>query len=165
MAIREALNSRPKTVVAVCAVALVALLCVLLRQLFVGGEVQRTATASKAWYTTDNGVTWFADDGEKISPFDLDGKPAFRCVVWTCDGGETKFVSHLERLKPDVAKGSEGKSQQEGWSRLRELGLVDVKWLRAGDQGWVDIAAPLARHILTPKCPGTGGKPQRVRPE
>jgi hypothetical protein len=60
---------------------------------------QRPATR-KSWYTIDDGRHWFADAMNKIVPFEHEGKQAYRCFVWTCDGGTTEFVSHLERLYP-----------------------------------------------------------------
>ena len=54
------------------------------------GEGQR-----QAFYSDDDGATWFADAADRLPPFDHDGKPAFSAFVYECDG--KPFVNHLER--------------------------------------------------------------------
>ena len=56
----------------------------------------------RAFYTVDDGKSWFADDAEKLPPFEHDGKPAVRVHLFRCDGGTTPFVGYLRQL-PDEA--------------------------------------------------------------
>src|SRR4029453_3783233 len=41
-----------------------------------------------AYYSVDDGATWFADAADKPSPFDHQGKPAYRVYVWKCAHGK-----------------------------------------------------------------------------
>jgi hypothetical protein len=115
------------------------------------------------WYTTDDGKTFFADDADRISPFEHNGKQAYRCYVWTCDGGKTKFVSHLERHKPSIWRAR----QAEGRVRPEDLTMspFDVKPPLSGEGGWMDFSSPGGERIRTPRCPSGGGAPQPVGPE
>src|SRR6267154_2521014 len=60
------------------------------------------ATASgKAFFSVDDGKTWFPDDAKNIPPFDKDGKQAVRAFVYRCADGTT-FVNYLQRYKPEA---------------------------------------------------------------
>lgn len=109
--------------------------------------------SGSSWYTVDDGKTWFRAESTKLSPFDHEGKRAYRCYVFTCDGGRTKFVSHLERLPPDVLK----KLTSGGFDPMANTG-VEVKDPGTGDTGWVRAADPKAADIMTPRCPTDPGK-------
>lgn len=116
----------------------------------------------QAYYTVDDGATWFADDAGKIAPFDRGGKPAYQCFVWTCDGGKTQFVSHLQRYTPDAkakleASRGPGGSPTSGGG-MKQTGMtavagVEVKAPKTGDAGWVKLQTPRGAQIADPKCP------------
>ena len=57
---------------------------------------------TKAWYTTDDGKTWFKDSNRLVPPFERDGKQAVLAKVYKCEGKE--FVAWMERYKPGPAK-------------------------------------------------------------
>src|SRR4051812_38658926 len=61
-----------------------------------------------AYFSNDDGATWFADDAKKVAPFDKDGRPAYLAHVFTCDGGKTKFVLYLERYSTAAKKMIDG---------------------------------------------------------
>jgi hypothetical protein len=50
----------------------------------------------RAFYTTDEGQTWFADVLYRATPFDHEGKPAYGAIVVECDG--KPYVALLTRL-------------------------------------------------------------------
>lgn len=54
----------------------------------------------KAFYTTDDGKTYFEDSADLIAPFIKDGKEALKAIVVTCDGGKTKHVAYVQRVTP-----------------------------------------------------------------
>src|SRR3954467_5625843 len=83
-----------------------------------------TGNASQAYFTIDDGKSWFPDDSTKLSPFTKDGKTAYRVFVWTCDKGKTKFVSHLQRYTEETKAQIE---QSPGQNRP----LLDPARLRA----------------------------------
>jgi hypothetical protein len=166
MNIRESLSRNPKAALVICAVAVVAIFGAIIFVLHgrsAGGELPG---ADKAWYTDDDGRTWFADDINRLPPFDHNGKKAYRCYVWTCDGGKTKYVSNLERIKPERMK----EFTPDGSNSRRRFVLpamdMEVKPPLTGDRGWTDYSLPAGRAIRVPHPPpGQQGKPQPVLPK
>jgi hypothetical protein len=58
----------------------------------------------KAYYTVDDGQTWFADamPPEKLPPFTLDGKEAVRAHVYQYGDRGKPFVLYLEKYTPEA---------------------------------------------------------------
>jgi hypothetical protein len=160
MEVTKSLNRHPVLVAA--AVIVVVALVVVMRFPRGGGSraAQTISGVPQGWYTTDDGQTWFRADINKLTPFDHNGKPAYRCHVWTCDGGKTKFVSHLERYKPAVLKYYAAKGTVEVWEV--PPGGVEIKSALTGNTGWVDASLPGAQGVRTPRCPGGSGEPVPV---
>src|SRR5438093_6857424 len=102
MGLRETINRKPGAAIAVSVLLIAAVFSFLALRARGEREAGASAGGPKAWYTIDDGRTWFADAANKVVPFEHQGKQAYRCYVWTCDGGKTKFVSHLERLSPQA---------------------------------------------------------------
>ncbi len=123
------------------------------------------ATTPKDWYTADDGKTWFADRDDRVVPFDHGGKPAYRCFVWTCDGGKTRFVSHLERPtaagRQRAATATGGGSGAPAHALPMEMfpGTREVKRPLTGDQAWVPAESPRGVEIQNVRCPGGGPRP------
>jgi hypothetical protein len=123
---------------------------------------------TRAWYTVDDGATWFADDAERIPPFEHDGKQAVRLHLFTCDGGKTAFVGYLQKIP------------EETFAQLRRRGVdpatIDDDVL-AGENGWL-CKRPGAenpwvssrddtayRGVVAVRCPeGGSGTPREVVP-
>jgi hypothetical protein len=55
---------------------------------------------SRAFFTSDDGASWFADEAQRLTPFDHNGRPAVKAYVWRCDGGKP-FITYLERINPE----------------------------------------------------------------
>lgn len=136
-------------------------------------------TLDKAWFTVDDGRTWFADDARKYAPFEVQGKTAYRVYVFTNDGGRTKFAGFLERYTPDAKKSLEdaddastkGDRKQSGkpsMGSLRdtlETSGKEVKAPKTGDLGWTKMTDPKAVEIVTVKAPdGSAAQLEPVTP-
>src|SRR5690348_13994130 len=65
-------------------------------QAFGGRESGAGPAAKTAFYTDDNGKTFFKDDVGKLPPFDHNGKKAYRCDVFEDSKGK-QFVGLLYR--------------------------------------------------------------------
>lgn len=124
------------------------------------GAVGEIDVVTEAFYSTDDGKTWFVDDAEKIPPFDKDGKPAYRVYVYRCADGKP-FISHLERYTPEakkkleeiVAKGPDA-DVDPGVMEMIYMNGVEVKDPGTGDKGWVKQSNfDRAAKITTPACP------------
>jgi hypothetical protein len=164
MGIREAINGNPKLmVVSVLAIVGVALGVAVTRMWGNADSRIESPTVPLAWYTVDDGKTWFAGPGNKVTPFEHEGKTAVRCYLWTCDGGKTKFVSHLERLGPTMRNRYGPQAEVEPWKM--PPGAEQVKLPNTGDTGWIGEEAPQASQIMIPRCPDGKGKLEAVLPE
>ena len=60
------------------------------------------AKIPEAYFSTDDGATYFPGDGKQLPPFEHDGAMAVRAYVFRCKDGKT-FVGYLERYT-DKAK-------------------------------------------------------------
>jgi len=163
MSIRQAINRNPAIAAIVSVIALGAVVAVVFATRSHEASGAKSAGGAKAWYTVDDGRTYFPDDANRLVPFDHNGKPAYRCYVWTCDAGTNRFVSHLERLT------EQGRRSFAGSNRMDVLQLVpgtlEVKAPLTGDTGWVVTTSPQAEQIQTPRCRNDRSRvPQPVQP-
>jgi predicted esterase len=95
-------------------------------------------TASRVFFTTDEGKTLFPIEAATRPPFVRDGKQAVRAHVYTCDRGKTSFVAYLSKFSP-----------------VAQEALVK----RPGMTQWFPLSSPGAALILQVKCPeGSVGK-------
>jgi hypothetical protein len=164
--VRETLNRQPAiTTGATIGIILFALIFIIYQ---VSGT-NRPRIPTKAYYTADDGATYFADDIRLIPPFDHDGKPAVKADVFKCAGGK-EFVGYLERYKPDAKKKIED-SRSNGGNQMAFLGQamatgVEVKRPLTGDRGCVSTMQVFAGRITAVQCPdgSTASLPEPVVP-
>jgi len=119
-----------------------------------------STSASKAFFTVDDGKSWFTDDASKFPPFDKDGRQAVRAFVYRCADG-TVFVNNLERFRPEVKTALEEASRPDPNRKgppdqtvFRDAFASGRELKRPGDAKWVksnDFRA--AAQILAIKCP------------
>ncbi|MEA2735044.1 MAG: hypothetical protein QOE14_1495 [Humisphaera sp.] len=125
-----------------------------------------------AFFSIDDGKTWFPDDGAKLAPFDKDGKPAVRAYVFRSPKG-TEFVNHLERFKPDAKRllDAASKSQPDSKGPPKNLPALqnahangrEVK--RPGDATWVGTGNLRdAAQVMTIKGPDGATEAEPVEP-
>jgi hypothetical protein len=65
---------------------------------------QRKPELAMAFFTDDDGKSWFADSLDHVAPFDHDGKEAVLAEVYTFDDGSKKFCAFLEKYTPDAKR-------------------------------------------------------------
>jgi len=145
MSVREAINKRPGTTALVVAVLI---------GVVVYGSVFSSAgnpkATSKAYFSDDDGKTYFVDDIEKIVPFDHEGKPAVRAMVYKC-ADKPPFVSYLLRYNEG------GRAKLADPALKGEAGGIrnsssEVK--RPGDTNWVPLFSAKGEAIsMHPLCP------------
>src|ERR1035437_8173586 len=92
MGLREILRHKI-TAMVVIPLALLALAVVAWQS--AGGSSSYTRVG-KAFYTDDDGVTFFVDSADKIMPFDHNGKPAVGAAVYAAADGKP-FSAYLMR--------------------------------------------------------------------
>ena len=154
MGIRETLNKNPGLTTGVTAGIILLALVFIIWQVSGGGG---PSISTQAWYTIDDGKTWFADDANKIPPFQHEGKTAYRVYVYKCADGK-EFVSHLERYTPEAQKvlteaQKKGAEADPSILEMVYMNGVEVKDPGTGDKGWVKQANyAVASKITEPRC-------------
>jgi hypothetical protein len=87
-------------------------------------------TATKLYFTVDDGKTFFELEASNRAPFVHEEKPAFRAHVFSCDGGKTAFVGYLSKFSPISDEPLVRKPGMNQWSPLSSAGagvVLDVK--------------------------------------
>jgi hypothetical protein len=146
--LRKTINERPGASAAAGAV-LIVLAC-----LFIIYELRPAARpspfAGKAFFSDDDGLTFFVDKATLIPPFDHNGKPAYRCRVYQCEGGQP-FVNHLERYTPQDKATLEEIISRTGEAASSEFmkvsGHMEVKMPGGGDL-WIPLNSDTAQMYM-----------------
>jgi hypothetical protein len=165
MSIRQTLNDKPAIAFGLtAAIVLIAVVIIYFQVSGPGAEIP-----DDAFYTDDNGQTYFEDDYNKIAPFDHDGKQAFRAEVFQC-GDEKPFVAIIGRYtatgKQEMEQYMSGqRDDPDGSIRqgIEDRGL-EVKKVGANDKSWFfsgDYEAEKLRANV--KCPD-GSPAKAVKP-
>jgi hypothetical protein len=104
--------------------------------------------SDKAFYTVDDGATWFVDSRTRIPPFTHDGKEAVRVYIYSTDGGKTTFPVYLLRYNKDAKAKLDAEIQKAppgAWPTADslandssfEIAGAEVKKARSPSDPWV----------------------------
>jgi hypothetical protein len=163
MGVRQSLNENKKLGVGAGAGVLVVALAIIGYQLF-GGPSSVGPAPRTAFYTDDNGKTFFEDDIHKVSPFERNGKQAYRADVFQCPDGK-RFVAFVYRHNASGRNEMEQylankiMEKDEGGSILRAIEVSSMEFKRAGadDRAWRANDAPAIESLhAAVKCPSGG---------
>jgi hypothetical protein len=167
MGLRETIDRKPHLAAGIGGGLIVVGIVAVALQLRAGGPPE---PSDRAFYSTDDGQSWFEESIGKLPPFTHDGKEAFRAYVYQCNGGKP-FVSHLERFTPEGRKAVESAGAKDAVSLARVAAAnpkgpmwgKEVK--RPGSNQWV-AADNLAKAspIMSPRCPEGPGQATPVEP-
>jgi hypothetical protein len=135
MEIRAKLKEHSKVVVAISlvVVAVAFVICHSTRRL-TDGVVPPTPVVM-AFYTTDDGRTFFSDVSDKPTPFDHDGRQAVKAYIYTTDG-RTRWVQCLEK--------------QDGTGGLLVKRPRDTQWVSSTDPAAAQIREPKPKNGVAP---------------
>ena len=179
MGLREKLNENPAiTTGATIFVIVVAVGFIIYSALPGGGPKIPT----QAFYTVDDGTTWFADDIKKIAPFDKDGKPAVRAHVYKC--GDKTFCAYMDRYTPEAKKQIEafnatastskpqGKGQipdvarMQAGARMQMISQTGVEYKKSGGSKWIRMMDDYQAfgQMMTVTCQDKGQAVEAVMP-
>jgi hypothetical protein len=119
-----------------------------------------------AYYTTDDGKTWFVDDVLKVPPFDKDGKPACGIILGKCtseknpDPEPKPLYLYRYTAKGKAAMETYVAAKEAGSPNLRDaymavqgLGAMAKEVKRPGDKDWVTGPATMGIARAMPTCP------------
>jgi hypothetical protein len=107
----------------------------------------------KAYYSSDDGKTWFKDEMTRTFPFDHDGQPAYRAFVFRC--GETVFCGYLQSMPEKVKEGID--ALPPNWqARFAAMQAASDSFMvkKPGDDKWVHPGKKHYNEIIKPVCPG-----------
>jgi hypothetical protein len=113
---------------------------------------------AQAYFTTDDGATYFADDAKKTAPFDHNGKEAVQCFVFTSDGGKTRFVGYLQRFSVEGKKRREAMSREQAQNESARILQLMTEVKKPGQANWIRGNDPAAAAITTPIAPDGSDK-------
>ena len=117
-----------------------------------------------AYYTDDEGKSYFTDTIYRVPPFDHDGKTAVRAMVFTYDNGNKEYVAYEMRYTDEwkkkldaacaqaVKDGRALSSVQEFYSR----DLADHGWevhQPGSASAWVSRTGPQALNVMNQPSP------------
>lgn len=117
MGLREKMNENPRVTTAITAGVVVVALMLIVYQLWPEAPIQ---PLSKAYYTVDDGQTYFVEDIDKVPPFMHEGKEAVRAHVMQCGETGKPFVGWLEKFTPEAKKKLDALYQKTGGKRPPE---------------------------------------------
>lgn len=132
MGLRETIAKKPGLVTALAVIAV--LVCGYMVFKTVRGSARPTL-ATKAFFTTDDGKTWFIDDVAKAPPFKTaEGKEAVAANVVSCKGGKDPFVLYVWRYTAEGKAEVEAGKTNPGTAFKREVKKPGAKdWVRTAD--------------------------------
>lgn len=147
MSIRESINRHPMAVLGIAGLLVVVFAIVVWRTVFV--RPSATNPPTQAYYTVDEGQTWFADDLEKEPPFLKDGKEAVRAMVYSVDGGNPQVLYLMKATPALQAALATAKTPAERMNVRRGFdggaNAYLVKKPKVGE--WVDAVDPAGIQI------------------
>lgn len=147
MGIRETINDRQGLAVgAVTGLIVLSLGFVVWYVLFSGGGHSNAGLNAKAFFTDDDGKSFFMDDAAKTPPFPHSGKQAYGCTVFSGDGGKTKFVGWLTRYTDEGKRRMEEMRANKGMMMgPSAMDCVEVK--KPGAEAWVKTTTPRGMEV------------------
>jgi hypothetical protein len=161
MAIRETLDRRKNVTLVISGLVIVVAAIII----FYESRPPSLQKIDKAFYSDDDGQTYFVDSIDKLFPFDHNGKQAYRAYVFKSSDG-TIFVGYLARYT-DSAR---AKLQQlmarpynEVAQQIADTVSAGTEIKKPGDSTWYSQTSPRAAEILVPKPPN-GGPVEGVMP-
>lgn len=165
MSIRDSIKKRPSLAAVLAGVMIVGAGIAI----YVQARDLGASGAGKAFFSTDDGKTYFVDDARRLPPFDKNGKPAYRAHVFECGG--TRVVGYLSGYTPEALKAVEEAKKYNGTGKpppnmhqIASLGTTGTMVKRPGEAMWISQAdIGRATMVRVFRCPD-GNTPVEVEP-
>lgn len=166
MDLREVFQNSHARLVAIVALTMVVAIGLFVYGIAGGDSVHKGLT--QAFYSIDDGQTWFVDDAERVSGFEHEGQLAYRVHVYRAGDGEP-FVGYLERFTPEARKrvitALQDRERPGDSMELRQLYMNGQEIKKPGDPTWHRRGTPEASAVLRIAPPaGSSGPLEPVLP-
>jgi len=109
------------------------------------------------YYTNDDGKTFFVDAPTRLTPFDKDGKPAYRAHVFECGG--QRVVGYLSRYSESamaaLLQAKEYAARGQTPPNVQDLQYIDttgIQMKKVGTDKWLPQSDPRAAKIRLHRC-------------
>ena len=147
--LREHINKNPRLVMGASAtITVIAIVFGILNYAMPGNSNELT---ERAFFTDDDGKTWFVDSATRETPFEQNGKVVVRAYVYKC--GKEPFVNHLERsASTEASTKSESKPAPPRSRPNPPGGVRNVEVKRPGSDKWVSVGDRAAAAVVKPNC-------------
>jgi hypothetical protein len=172
MGLRQRLNEDRRVSAGIAAVVVVVAVASIVIQVLAGRR-RFPSRLPDAFFSADDGRTFFAAGSDNVPPFDYKGRPAVRAYVYECDG--KRFVGYLERYTPEahqvmlderqrLARLEPGKSSPPNGAVIgADISGRELK--KPGESGWVKSSDHAgAARVTDVRCPDGAGTPVPVAP-
>jgi hypothetical protein len=144
--VREILRSRKAAMVVVP----LAVLSIFIAVWQLSAGTSSSQEVGEAFYSDDDGATWFPDAGDRIMPFDHDGKPAVGAVVFI-DARGKPVVGYLIRHSPAARAAIErAKAAGAETGTVSVQPMLEAKRPRSASARWVPDIDPEFMTITHP---------------
>jgi hypothetical protein len=157
MGARQWINDHQRMVSAIAGTFLVVALCFIASRVRHEPGAQRS-TVKQAFFSDDDGKTYFQDSAAKLPPFDHNGMSAYGAVVLRCPGGQP-FVAFLLKYDiPEIPQLEERIRQSETPNLILSSLVMQAEVKKPGESRWVSFSGDPKGYarITTPMCPGGG---------
>jgi hypothetical protein len=147
--IREQLNEHPGATTGITAAIVIAAIGFIIWQV-----IPHAPEAGKAYFSTDDGASYFADDASNLPPYDKAGKQAVRAYVYQCATGKP-FVLYLEKYTDDGKKRMEQMANRP--ANTPPPAAVDPTSIslvkKPGTGTWIGMRDPNYAKVTEVRCP------------
>jgi hypothetical protein len=143
VALREFLNEKRQYITGLT-IAIIGVFFVLIVIELITSRRSIPTEDSKAFFTTDDGKTWFEDDASNVPPYDYNGQQAVRAYVFSYSGGQ--FVGYMEEYPPNIRDGLAAATTDEQRSQFDPEYQVRCK--RPASKYWVQEKSIRGQQIV-----------------
>lgn len=157
MGIREKLNERPALTTGITLAMIVVVLIIIVIQLKPSSSAP---SADKAWYSDDDGKSYYKAESPLVTPVNKGGKEQVRAYVYKCKGTDA-FVGYLERFSVAARKRIEqAKAAGDPLDlAIEQVGEQGREVKRPGAKTWTNLLSDINNshdQVTVVKCPDGG---------
>jgi hypothetical protein len=146
MSVREAINTSKAASITVAVVIFLLAAAVAIMAL----KPQANVVITNAYYTDDDGQTYFSDSIYQVPPFDHNGKTAVRAMVFTYDNGSKEYVAFEMRYTDEWKKKLDAVCAQVVKDGKPLSSVPDFNSVELSQDGW-EVKAPGPNHSWVPR--------------